>query len=99
MRPCTCCSAAIGNADRHCPVCGALQTWPGWRPEPCARADLLPHSEAEEDDGEWLVATVCLCGLAVVLLSVLAFGSSGVFVAMGLSVLCWIVLGLMTGGV
>ena len=97
MRPCTRCCAAIENADKRCPVCGALQTWPGWQPEAGTRADLLPESEVE-DDGEWLIATVCLCGLGIVLLSVLAFGSGGVFVAMGLSVLCWIVLGLMASG-
>lgn len=98
MRPCIRCYAAIGNADKRCPVCGTLQTWPGWRPKAGARGDLQPDSELEDDDGESLIATVCLCGLAIVLLSVVAFGSGGVFVAMGFSVLCWIVLGLMASG-
>ena len=95
MHPCIRCCAAIGNAEKRCPVCGTVQTWPGWRAGPPAQADLLPDSDVEDDDGDWLVATVSLCGLVIMGLSLLAFGSSGVFVAMGVSVLCWIVVGLM----
>ena len=95
MRPCIRCYAAIGNGDDPCPACGASQSRPI---DERAGVDALPDSQLDEDDGAWLLAAPGLLGFAILLFSLMAFGGSGLFVAMGCAVVLSIAWSVLTAG-
>ena len=94
MRPCIRCYAAIGNADDPCPECGALQV------RATAESPLpdSPEDGHTHEDEAWLLAAPGLLGFAILLLSVLAFGGSGLFVALGCAVVLSVAWNVLTAG-
>jgi hypothetical protein len=113
VRPCQNCNAAIGNADKVCPACGADQLasvgFQKAAPKSGRQSDEL-HPPEPDGPQSWFdvllggttpydYAALCVIGVAAFLLFLYTMSSSGALLVFSAClVLTIVVLGVMNGG-
>ena len=111
MRPCQNCNAAIGNADKHCPACGAEQVASvGFQKAPPQSGEAASDSEAQELSGpeSWLAPfalsvvldpSMCIIGVVLLLFFLFIMSPGAALIVFAISAILTIVaIGIINGG-